>query len=112
MNSACLAGDENTSDFNPSARTPAMRSSRTVVHSALRHSQVISERTKVSALQWKIKKETHHERRTETIFGRIDAALDEERCTHAQRDVERRYESQVKPVRAFSDDPFAERKTN
>ena len=44
----------------------------------------------------------------ETFFGGIDAALDEERRAHAERDVERRDESKVGPVGALEDEAVAE----
>jgi len=73
---------------------------------------VIGERSKVAVLQRKVEQEPHHQRGTESLFRRIDPALDEERRSHAQRDVERRDETQIQPVRALEGDPLAERAAN
>ena len=39
----------------------------------------------------------------------MDTALDEERCAHAERDVEGCHEAEVEPVGALERDPLAER---
>ena len=74
-----------------------------------RHRRLVRKSTKVAVRLGQIEQQPHHERRTQARFGRIDAALDEERCAHAERDVERRHEAEVEPVGAFARDPLAER---
>jgi len=56
-----------------------------------------------------VEKQPHHQRRTETFFRRIDAALDKERRAHTERNVGRRNEPQVEPVRALAGNALAER---
>ena len=75
----------------------------------LRHRRLIGERPEVAALLRQVEQQPHHQRRAEPLFGRIDAALDEERRAHAERDVERRDEAQVDPVGALEGEPLAER---
>ena len=70
---------------------------------------MIGERSKVAVLQRQIEQEAHHQRRAKPLSGRIDAALEEERSSHPNGDVERRDEAQIQPVRAVTGDPFAER---
>ena len=67
---------------------------------------MVSEGSKVTALQWKMEQEAHHQRGTKTFFGRMDAALNEERGSHAQRNIEWGNEAEVEPVGAFEGDPF------
>ena len=50
----------------------------------------------------KIEEETHHQRRTKLLSGRVNAALDQEWRAHEERDVERRDEPEVGPVGALT----------
>ena len=75
----------------------------------LRQRRLVGERPEVAALLRQLEQQPHHQRRAEALFRRVDAALDEERRAHAQRDVERRDEAQVQPVGAAERDALAER---
>ena len=75
----------------------------------LRERRMPGERPEVTAFAREREEETHHQRRTELLLGRVDAALDEERRAHAERDVEGRDEPEVGPVGALEDQSIAER---
>jgi hypothetical protein len=57
--------------------------------------------TKISRVDFHFEEQAHDEGWPEPFFGGIDAALDEERRSHAQRDVEWRDESQIRPISPF-----------
>ena len=78
----------------------------------LRERGMPGERPEVTAFAREREEETHHQRRTQLLLGRVDAALDEERRAHAERDVERCDEPEVGPVGALEDQPVAERPAN
>ena len=75
----------------------------------LRHLRLVGERPEVRRPPRQFEQQAHHQRRTEPLFRRVDAALDEERRAHAERDVERRDEAEVRPVGALEHEPVAER---
>ena len=70
------------------------------------------ERPEIAPFERQIEKQAHHQRRAEVFLGRIDAALDEKRRAHAERDIEWRHEPQIQPAGALERDPLAERSAN
>ena len=70
------------------------------------------ERPEVPAFLREREEQTHHQRRPQFLLGRVDAALDEERRAHEERDVERRDEPEVGPVGALEGQPVAEGPAN
>ena len=72
---------------------------------------MISEWPEVAFRPGQIEQQPHHQRRAEAFFRGIDAALDQERRAHAERDVERRDEAEVEPVGALERYPLAQRAT-
>jgi hypothetical protein len=60
-------------------------------------------------LDWKVEEQSHDEGGTEPFLGGIDTALDEKRCPHAQRDVERSDEPEIRPISPFKNQSIAER---
>ena len=71
-----------------------------------------SERPEVPAVAWERQEEPHHQRRAQLLLGRVHAALGEERCAHAKRDVEGRNKPNIGPVGALEGQPVAERPAN
>ena len=78
----------------------------------LRKCRMHGERAEVAPFEREIEKQAHHQRRAEVFLGRIDAALDEKRRAHAERNIERRHEPQIQPAGALECDPLAERSAN
>ncbi len=74
----------------------------------LRHRRLVRQWAEVATLQRQVQQQPHHQRGAESFFRRIDAALHEERRTHAKRDVEWRHEAQVEPVRPAERDALAD----
>jgi hypothetical protein len=73
---------------------------------------MVSEWSKIATHLRKIKQQSHHERGAKTLFGRINAVLNEVRGSHLQRNVEWRDEAQIEPVPTFADDPLAQSETD
>jgi hypothetical protein len=59
-----------------------------------------------------IEQEPHHQGGTETFFRRFDPTLNEKRGAHPEREVERRHEPEIQPVRTAKSDPLSERPTD
>ena len=110
--SACFAGDAKAAGMRASVIETSHPQFAHGGPEGLRECGMPGERPEVAAFEREIEEQAHHQRRAELFLGRIDAALDEKRRAHAERDVEWRHEPQIHPVGALEHDPLAERSAN
>ena len=66
----------------------------------LRHAGLIREWPEIPTLLRQIEQQPHDQGWTETLFRRLDPALDQKRGAHAKRQIERSHEPEIQPVRA------------
>ena len=79
---------------------------------SVRHAGLIREGPEVSALLGQIEQQPHDQRGTDTFLGRLDPAFDEKWRAHLKRQIERRDEAKVQPVRTAKGNALAERPTD
>jgi hypothetical protein len=66
----------------------------------LRHAGLIREWPEIPTFLRQIEQQPHDQGGTDTLFRRLDPALDEKRRAHAKRQIERSHEPEIQPVRA------------
>ena len=70
--------------------------------------RMLGHRPEVAAGLGQVEQQAHDERRSQRLFRRVDSLLDQEGRRHADGDVERGDESQVRPVAALTRETVAQ----